>query len=82
MEQTKPQPDLVLAALEKAGEVDGAVMLGDTTWDVEAARRAGIDTVCVLTGGFAEHELREAGALDVYESVQQLRARLHRSPFA
>src|ERR687884_1141031 len=41
VEQTKPEPDLVLAAMEKAGG-DGAVMVGDTTWDVEAAKRAGI----------------------------------------
>jgi HAD superfamily hydrolase (TIGR01549 family) len=82
VERTKPEPDLVVAALDKAGEVDGATMLGDTTWDVEAARRAGVDTVCVLTGGFAEQELRDAGAVAVYESVEELRTRLGETPLA
>ncbi len=42
VENTKPEPDLVEAALEKAGTRD-AVMVGDTVWDIEAAKRAGID---------------------------------------
>lgn len=71
-EQTKPAPDLVEAALEKAGE-GPAVMIGDSTWDVKAARKAGIPTVAVLTGGFSEQELREAGAVEVVESVEVLR---------
>jgi phosphoglycolate phosphatase-like HAD superfamily hydrolase len=47
-------------------------MIGDSPYDVQAARRAGIDTVCVVTGGFSEHELREAGARDVFESLREL----------
>ena len=42
-------------------------MVGDSTWDCEAAGRAGIQTVAVLTGGFSEAELREAGAVAVFE---------------
>jgi HAD superfamily hydrolase (TIGR01549 family) len=61
VEATKPEPDLVQAALEKAG-TDDATMLGDTPWDVEAARKAGLETVCLVTGGFSEQELREARA--------------------
>jgi HAD superfamily hydrolase (TIGR01509 family) len=72
---SKPDPDLVEAALAKAGTRD-AVMVGDTPWDVHAARRAGIETVCVLTGGFSEAELREAGAAEVVESVADLPGRL------
>ena len=72
VEETKPEPDLVKAALEKAG-TDDAVMIGDTPWDIEAARRAGIETICVITGGFSAQELREAGAAAVYESVEDLR---------
>jgi HAD superfamily hydrolase (TIGR01509 family) len=68
VEQTKPHPDLVRAALDKAGS-DDAVMVGDTVWDCEAAKRAGIDTVAVLTGGFSEQELREAGAIEVFNSL-------------
>ena len=71
VDSTKPDPDLVQAALAKAG-TDSAVMVGDTVWDVIAARRAGIGTIGVLTGGFAEAELREAGAIAVYESVMEL----------
>jgi HAD superfamily hydrolase (TIGR01549 family) len=75
VEASKPDPDLVRAALEKAGTAD-AVMIGDTPWDVEAARRAGIETICVITGGFSEQELRDAGAVAVFESVAELRKNL------
>jgi HAD superfamily hydrolase (TIGR01549 family) len=75
VEATKPEPDLVRAAIAKAGGGD-AVMVGDTTWDCEAARRAGVPTVAVMTGGFSEDELREAGAEAVYQSVVELRHRL------
>jgi HAD superfamily hydrolase (TIGR01509 family) len=72
--RTKPHPDLVDAALEKAGSDGGAaVMVGDSTWDVKAAEAAGIPTLAVLTGGFSEAELREAGAAEVVESIGELR---------
>ena len=73
VEQTKPEPDLVHAAMEKAGG-GPAVMVGDSTWDCEAAGRAGIETIAVLTGGFSEAELREAGAAHVFHSLGDLRA--------
>ena len=79
VEATKPEPDLVQAALEKAGSEE-AVMVGDTPWDVEAARKAGIETICVITGGFSEQELRDAGAVAVFESVEELRKRLEETP--
>ena len=79
VEATKPEPDLVRAALDKAGTGDAA-MVGDTPWDAEAAGRAGIETVAVLTGGFSEQELRDAGAVAVFESVAQLRDGLERTP--
>jgi phosphoglycolate phosphatase-like HAD superfamily hydrolase len=75
VQATKPEPDLVQAALEKAGTDDG-LMVGDTPWDIEAARKAGIATVCVMTGGFSEQVLRDAGAAGVFESVDELRQRL------
>ncbi len=79
VESTKPEPDLVHSALQKAGaEASEAVMIGDTPYDVEAAKRAGVPTLAVLTGGFSEQELRDAGAVDVYESVQELRDRRYR----
>jgi HAD superfamily hydrolase (TIGR01509 family) len=77
VESTKPEPDLVHAALEKAGaDAVDAVMIGDTPYDVEAAKRAGVPTIAVLTGGFSEAELRETGAVEVFESVAELRERL------
>ncbi|HWT91056.1 MAG TPA: HAD family hydrolase, partial [Solirubrobacterales bacterium] len=60
VESTKPDPDLVLAALEKTGNDDPSVMVGDSVWDVKAAKAAGLPTLAVLTGGFSESELREA----------------------
>jgi HAD superfamily hydrolase (TIGR01549 family) len=76
VEQTKPEPDLVIAAKEKLGGEDReAVMVGDTPWDVKAAERSGVPTVAVLTGGFSEAELREAGAVAVFNSIAELRER-------
>jgi HAD superfamily hydrolase (TIGR01509 family) len=71
VEKTKPNPDLVQAAMEKAGS-DDAVMLGDSVWDVEAANRAGIPTIAVRTGGFGHDELVEAGAARVFASIADL----------
>jgi HAD superfamily hydrolase (TIGR01509 family) len=83
VESTKPEPDLVHAALQKAGSDAGeAVMVGDTPYDVEAARRAGVPTLAVLTGGFSAAELRDAGAARVFESVAELRARLDETALA
>jgi len=79
VEQTKPEPDLIKAALEKAGTGD-AVMVGDTPWDVEAAKKAGVPTIAVRTGGFSMAELEEAGAAMVVESIQELRERIGESP--
>jgi HAD superfamily hydrolase (TIGR01509 family) len=81
VEATKPDPDLVVAAVEKAGGGE-AVMVGDSTWDCEAAKRAGLATIAVLTGGFSEAELRDAGALVVYSSIEDLRDALDETPLA
>jgi HAD superfamily hydrolase (TIGR01509 family) len=83
VEETKPQPDLVNAAVERIdGETSDAVMIGDTPWDVKAAEGAGVPTIAVMTGGFAEAELREAGAVAVYESVSDLCDQLDRTALA
>jgi HAD superfamily hydrolase (TIGR01509 family) len=79
VESTKPDPDLVQTALEKAGGGE-AVMVGDSTWDCEAAKRAGIETVAVLTGGFSEAELEDAGAVAVYQSIDELRRSIDQTP--
>jgi HAD superfamily hydrolase (TIGR01549 family) len=80
VESTKPQPDLIKAALDKVDGDDEALLIGDTVWDVEAAKRAGVETLAVLTGGYSEQELRDAGARDVYTSVEELRQSLARTP--
>jgi phosphoglycolate phosphatase-like HAD superfamily hydrolase len=54
----------------------------DTPWDVEAARRAGLETLCVITGGFSEQELLDSGAAGVFESVAELRGRLDETPLS
>jgi HAD superfamily hydrolase (TIGR01509 family) len=81
VESTKPAPDLVTAALEKVGgSADDAVMVGDTTWDVEAAGKVGVPTLAVRTGGFGVDELTEAGAKTVFESVTELCEKLDQTP--
>lgn len=55
-------------------------MVGDTTWDCEPAKRAGVVMIAVLTGGFCEQELRDVGAVAVFESIAGLRERLGETP--
>jgi HAD superfamily hydrolase (TIGR01509 family) len=81
VEQTKPEPDLVAAAVEKAGG-GKAIMLGDSTWDCESAKRAGLQSVGVLTGGFSREELEEAGATCVFGSIAELRQNMGDTPFS
>ena len=78
--ETKPAPDLVRTALDKAGRDERAVMVGDTPWDVKAAAAADVPTVAVLTGGFSEAELRDAGAVAVFEDIEGLRSGLASTP--
>jgi phosphoglycolate phosphatase-like HAD superfamily hydrolase len=80
VEATKPEPDLVVTSLDKAGG-GKATMLGDSTWDCLAARRAGVETVALLTGGYSEAELHAAGAKMVFESLGDLIERLDETPF-
>jgi phosphoglycolate phosphatase-like HAD superfamily hydrolase len=105
VENTKPEPDLVAAAVEKAeagakpqpvtsrasaltsearqtSQSGAAVMVGDSTWDCEAAKRAGLETIGVLTGGFSGEELREAGAACVFERLEDLGRQLDGTPLS
>lgn len=81
VDATKPEPDLVMAAMQKAG-ARRAVMVGDSAFDCESAGRAGIPTIGVLTGGFSEMELRAAGAITVFDSLRQLMEALDDTPLA
>lgn len=74
VESSKPAPDIFELALEKAGaSPEDIVAVGDATWDVEAANKAGVKTIGVLTGGaFTAEELKGAGAEEVYEDCAAL----------
>lgn len=81
VEQSKPDPDIITAAIQKAGlAAEHCLFVGDTVWDVEAARRAGLDCVCVLSGGIAEEELVKAGAVAVYRDAAHLLEQFDASP--
>ena len=80
VEATKPAPDLIQAALEKAGG-GKAVLVGDSTWDCVSAKKAKVKTIAVRTGGFGADELLDAGAIAVYESLSELREKLDETPF-
>ncbi|MEE3850263.1 HAD family hydrolase [Gordonia sp. LSe1-13] len=67
-DNSKPEPDILAVALDKAGG-GAAVVVGDTVWDVESATRLGARCVAVRSGGFSEAELREAGAVRVVDDV-------------
>lgn len=73
----KPAPDLLLAACDELGVAPGqAVLVGDSPWDAEAARRAGLRCIAVRTGGFSDTALRAMGAEDVVEAPRALVGRL------
>ena len=80
VDHSKPDPDLLTVAIERLG-TSHALLVGDTPWDVAAARQAGIKTLCVLTGGFSHAELHQAGAMAVYDSAKQLLQDLDESAF-
>jgi HAD superfamily hydrolase (TIGR01509 family) len=73
VEEGKPEPDVFELALEKAGVgPEGAIALGDTIWDIEAAERCGIKTAVVLSGGaYGREELERAGAVAVYRDCAE-----------
>ena len=78
---SKPDPDIVHAALKAGGiRADDALMLGDTPYDIEAARTAGVGTVAVNSGGWQDHELK--GAVATYRDAAALLAAFEQSPFA
>jgi HAD superfamily hydrolase (TIGR01509 family) len=73
VEKTKPEPDVIQAGLEKLGRPERALMIGDSVFDVEAAARAGLPTIGLLTGGFGAQELLDAGAETVFSSLGDLK---------
>lgn len=80
-ERSKPDPDIVQAALDKLGcDASQVVMLGDTPYDVEAALRAGISIIALRCGGWSDEDL--AGAIAIYDDPADLLANYDRSPLA
>ena len=83
-DRSKPFPDIFQAALAKLSPLrpEEAVVVGDTPYDAEAARNAGVKTVGVLSGGFMEQALREAGCIAVYRDTEDLVRNYETSPLA
>ena len=81
--ESKPAPDIFEIVLKKL-KIEGAdaVAIGDTPYDAEAAGKAGIATIGVLCGGFAESSLRQAGCVEVYPGPGALFASFSNSMFA
>jgi HAD superfamily hydrolase (TIGR01509 family) len=80
-EQSKPDPDIVTAALGKADAAAGeALMIGDTPYDIEAAGRAGVAVIAFRCGGWTDPDLH--GAAAIYDGPWDLLARLDDSPLA
>jgi HAD superfamily hydrolase (TIGR01509 family) len=74
----KPDPDLFIAAVERLGvAVTDAVVVGDSVWDLLAARRARALSVGLLSGGYGQDELERAGAYRVYQDPADLLDHLH-----
>ncbi|MFC9955764.1 HAD family hydrolase [Streptomyces nigra] len=84
VEASKPAPDLLHVALQKLGAPPDApsVMIGDSVWDVEAAKRAGMPAFVVRSGGFGDDELRNAGAVALYDTPADLAKALDDTPLA
>lgn len=71
---SKPAPDIFETALKKVAPLtaDEAIVVGDTPYDIEAARKCGITTIALRSGGFSDEELRGAGAITLYDDVAAL----------
>lgn len=81
VEESKPAPDVFAAALEKAGvEASEALVVGDTPYDLEAARGCGVDSIAVRSGGFSDEQLK--GAIAIYDSVAELLKGYESSPIS
>ena len=83
-ERSKPFPDIFQAALHKLSPLSAheTMVVGDTPYDAEAARNAGLRMVGVLSGGFSEEALREAGCVAIYRDPEDLLRNYDSSPLA
>lgn len=83
VKNSKPAPDVFVTAMETASlDPRRSLAIGDSIWDVQAARAAGIGCVAVESGGFSQHELSEEGAIQVYKDVDEVLKQFHTGPLA
>jgi HAD superfamily hydrolase (TIGR01509 family) len=81
VEEAKPAPDIVQVALDRAGvDPSNAVMIGDAMWDVETSGKVGVSCISVMTGGIGGDELRNAGAVAVYDDAAAVLADIEDGP--
>lgn len=77
----KPEPDLFLSCAERLGVPPAdCIVVGDAVWDLIAAKRAGMRSIAVLTGGYGQEELLDAGAARVYRDTAALHLALREDP--
>lgn len=83
-EKSKPHPDIFEAALNEIGNppVEEVIVIGDTPYDAEAAGKADLQTIGVLSGGFPEKQLTDAGCIAIFRDPADLLARYDESPLA
>ena len=84
VDRSKPFPDIFQTALARLDGVvpDEAIVIGDSPYDAQAAAKAGLKTIGVLSGGFTEETLRESGAIAIYRDIADLLERYDQSPLA
>lgn len=83
VDRSKPDPEVFLSAMKQFSiDPRRALAVGDSVWDVEAARAAGIGCLTVESGGFSQHELSEAGSWHVYPHVGEMIDEFHTGPLA
>ncbi|HEY6471365.1 MAG TPA: HAD family hydrolase [Acidimicrobiales bacterium] len=83
VDSSKPDPEVFVNAMKRFSiDPRRALAVGDSVWDVKAARAAGIGCIAVESGGFSQHELSEAGSLHVYRDVGEMVDQFQTSPLA
>jgi HAD superfamily hydrolase (TIGR01549 family) len=82
VERSKPCPDIFEAALKQLGNVtpDSVIVVGDTPYDAEAAAKANVNSIGLLSGGWTQHQLRRSGCIAIYRDPADLLARYEESP--
>ena len=82
VESSKPEPDVFFVTLDKLGGIapNNVIVVGDTPYDAEAAGKANLRTIGVLSGGFPEENLRQAGCIAIYQNIADLLSHYDESP--